>query len=127
MDRPVKGQAKDEGAGEVLMPVTPETADSKARCLVVVRRDRPDALTRLQERFRDDPGVRVVQDRRLGDRRGSWPTLGYPSQRRGERRRPRMWTPVGFLVLRERGAEPIPAVTVEGLEAALQRVLAAER
>jgi hypothetical protein len=94
---------------------------------VVVRRDRPDALARLQESFGNDPTVSVMQDRRLAERRASWPALGYPRLRRGERRRPRTWTPVGFLILRESGAEPIPAATIEGLEAAVRRVLGERR
>jgi hypothetical protein len=94
-----------------------------ARCLVVIRRDRPEALARLQVRFGDHPTVTVVQDRRRGERRGSWPTAGYPDARRRERRRPRTWTPVGFLVPGAPGAEPIPAMTVEALEAVVQRVL----
>lgn len=110
------------------MPTGPEEQDrtSRARWVVVVRADQPEAYAALREHFADRPDVEVLLDRRVRERRkGADPT--YPVQRRiRQRRAPREWTPLGYVIARHEGAEPIPGRSLEELEATLRRLLAAE-
>lgn len=63
------------------------TSDRAARDVWVVARDRQDIYAQLKQRFRDNPNVHVVLDRRVGDRRrGSDQRL--PERRRTDRRGP---------------------------------------
>jgi hypothetical protein len=97
-------------------------------CLVVVRGDRPDVYRALKAHFAEDPGVQVVLDRRrAGDRRTAPSRLAYPEQRRGQaRRRPREWMPLGYVIVKQQGVEPVPARTLQDLEAVIRRALERE-
>jgi len=69
------------------------TADLEppAQYLFIVARDRPDILTRVRERLRDDVRIEVIVNRRHGDRRRSAESQ-TPERRRADRRRPtRHW------------------------------------
>jgi hypothetical protein len=62
-----------------------------AHYLFIVARDRPDILTRVRERLRDDVRIEVIVDRRHGERRIS-ASSRTPERRRADRRRPtRHW------------------------------------
>lgn len=59
------------------------------RHVFVVSRERVSLYEYLLERFKDDPKVAVILDRRIGDRRRSEPLPAGPHERRkGDRRRP---------------------------------------
>jgi hypothetical protein len=66
---------------------TPEDQQPAPRYLLIVARDRPDILRRAHERFREDPRIEVIVDRRWGERRAgsAAPTV---ERRLGDRRRP---------------------------------------
>jgi hypothetical protein len=55
--------------------------------LVVIGRHEPAVYARVSEQFLDDPGVRVILDRRKGERRRQ-AQLFWGERRRGDRRRP---------------------------------------
>jgi hypothetical protein len=93
--------------------------------LVLIRADRTDLVEPLRSRFAADSRVEVILDRRVAERRSGRGPAGLPEQRRDERRRPQPWTPLGFVIPRETGAEPVPANSVEDLERTLRRLLSA--
>ena len=68
--------------------------------LVVVKRDRFSIFTTLERMYADDPLVRVIWDRRVGERRQT-ETVGSeaPDRRRRDRRRepPASWSDHHFL------------------------------
>ncbi|HEV8309251.1 MAG TPA: hypothetical protein VGW35_16450 [Methylomirabilota bacterium] len=72
------------------------------RYVFVVRRSQSDVYKMLKERFAEDPDVRVVWDRRAGDRRKARRPVGR-DQRRVDRRgaQPSTWETFGFLVVIE--------------------------
>ncbi len=72
------------------------------RYVFVVRRSQTDVYKMLKERFARDPDVRVVWDRRVGERRNRRRPVGR-DQRRAERRgpQPSTWETFGFLVVIE--------------------------
>ena len=55
--------------------------------IFVVARTRLDRYEELRRQFRDWRDVRIVLDRREGERRTPQPIFGGRNQRRGERRR----------------------------------------
>jgi len=57
-----------------------------AQYLFIVARDRPDILTRVRERLRDDVRIEVIVNRRHGERRRSAESQ-TPERRRADRRR----------------------------------------
>jgi hypothetical protein len=62
-----------------------------AQYLFIVACNRPDILTRVRERLRDDVRIEVIVDRRHGERRQS-AEAQTPERRRADRRRPtRHW------------------------------------
>ena len=62
-----------------------------AQYLFIVAHDRPDILTRVRERLRDDIRIEVIIDRRHGERR-AFAESRIPERRRADRRRPtRHW------------------------------------
>ena len=62
-----------------------------AQYLFIVARNRPDIVTRVRERLRDDFRIEVMVDRRHGERRQSGDGQ-TPERRRADRRRPtRHW------------------------------------
>jgi hypothetical protein len=89
--------------------------------LVVVQAGRPDVVDLLRERLRRLPGVEVVSERRVAERRGRQLMPADPDQRRRVRRRPRPWTPLAYVIPTVHGADPIPAGTVEEVEATVRR------
>lgn len=70
-------------------PLTELPAGSKVRCLVIVARDRPDLWNDLRRDFTGGQGVRVILDRRKGERRQR-AARHRPERRRGERRQARV-------------------------------------
>lgn len=58
------------------------------RHLFIVSRHHRWLHAHLVERFKDDPGVEVILDRRVGERRKGESGPVSPERRRGERRRP---------------------------------------
>src|SRR5262245_13742082 len=71
-------------------------------CLVVVRRGETEVYERLKAQFAGVPGVRVIWDRRVPDRRVIIQDVGN-ERRRGERRAPldaTMWTTRGYFLAR---------------------------
>jgi hypothetical protein len=68
-----------------------QKTEAPAHYLFIVARDRPDILTRVRERLRDDVRIEVIVDRRHGERRTSAGSRA-PDRRRADRRRPtRHW------------------------------------
>jgi len=66
-------------------------AEPLAHYLFIVASDRPDILTRVRERLRDDVRIEVIVDRRHRERRASAGSR-TPERRRTDRRRPtRHW------------------------------------
>lgn len=61
------------------------TEDS-VRCLFIVARDQPDLWHHLRRDFAEDEEVRVILDRRRGERR-KWVQTHEPERRRADRRR----------------------------------------
>jgi chromosome segregation ATPase len=67
----------------------PTNGDSPPQYLFIVARDRPNILERARERFKNDPRIEVIIDRRRGERRRNSSNAGLASERRrAERRRP---------------------------------------
>ncbi len=58
---------------------------SNPRVILVVRRGDPRLLESMRRRFADDPGVTIVLDRRVGERRRR--VLRVEQERRQEQRR----------------------------------------
>ena len=54
--------------------------------ICVVSRDRRDLFEELSQQFREVPDVRVIFDRRIGQRRRANPSPKTDNRRRGERR-----------------------------------------
>lgn len=76
----------------------------QSRFLMVVRRGQIDRFEFLEKAFTDDP-VRIIWDRRTGQRRGrNQPTA--VDRRQGERRRqrPMSWDVLDFVVAKEQSA-----------------------
>ena len=65
------------------IPVQPQ-----GEYLILVARDRRDLYDYLSRKFSDEPGVRVVQERRTGDRRRSERMSPLDRRRRDRRSRP---------------------------------------
>ena len=57
-----------------------------ASLLMIVSRERPTLFERLSEEFEGDPGIAVVLDRRVGERRRASHALTADEQRRADRR-----------------------------------------
>jgi hypothetical protein len=72
------------------------TSDKPVRFIVVVRRSAPDLFGRLGEQFLADPRVRVVLDRRRGERRQR--PQAIPDDRRQDSRRqtPDYWQDIRY-------------------------------
>jgi hypothetical protein len=66
----------------------PIPAQPQGEYLVVVARDRRDLYDYLSQKFSGEPGIRVVQERRTGDRRRSERTSPLERRRRDRRSRP---------------------------------------
>jgi hypothetical protein len=65
----------------------PSDPEARAYDLCVVRRGHAEVFRLMEEHFKDDPSVRVIWDRRGGERRTT-PRPSALDRRRGERRRP---------------------------------------
>jgi transcriptional regulator of acetoin/glycerol metabolism len=75
---------------EVLMPI---------RRLVIVRRNEFATFARLSQTFANEPNVRLLWDRRTGDRRQSAAPAPLDRRRRDRRKGPTLWGPDDFLLL----------------------------
>ena len=92
----------DESAGPEPAP-PPQPA---ASWLTIVRPDRYDVMSGLQELFGEHGLFRPIWDRRLADRRAEARPVPTDRRRAERRRTPaRIWTTLGFVVVRS-GADP---------------------
>ena len=72
--------------------------------LVVVRRGHFATFELLTRTFSDDPGVQIIWDRRMGERRQSADGLGHGERRGGSDRRrvpPSQWGQLNYMVAPE--------------------------
>ncbi len=67
--------------------------------IFIVRRECREVFETLRRHFQDNREVRVLLDRRVGERRVGPAILGYPEQRRAARRRPTPWSSLGYAVV----------------------------
>jgi hypothetical protein len=68
--------------------------------LVVVRRGHFATFELLTRTFADDPSVRIIWDRRLGERRRTTDGVGDADRRRADRRRqpPAQWRQLNYMI-----------------------------
>ena len=75
--------------------------------LVVVRRGHFATFELLTRTFSDDPGVQIIWDRRMGERRRSADRVGHEDRRAGTDRRrvpPSQWRQLNYMVAPEPSA-----------------------
>ena len=75
--------------------------------LVVVRRGHFATFELLTRTFSDDPGVQIIWDRRMGERRRSADRVGLEERRAGTDRRrlpPTQWRQLNYMVAPEPSA-----------------------
>ena len=75
--------------------------------LVVVRRGHFATFELLIRTFSDDPGVQIIWDRRMGERRRSADLAGHGERRAGTDRRrvpPSQWRQLNYMVAPEPSA-----------------------
>ena len=87
---------------------------TRPECLVIVRRGETEVFERLKARFANSPGVQVMWDRRVRDRRVIIQDVNN-ERRRGERRMPldaTMWTIRGYFLARPHSTAPRTAAAL---------------
>jgi hypothetical protein len=107
--RPTHGIC-DEHRRQVLSALATTAAGRPPRLLVIVRVGEARLYEYLTRSLAGVPDVQVLLDRRRGDRRRE-PRPVMQERRRGERRHPPDLSPLGFQLVRSRGAttaQPVP-------------------